>query len=273
MIDHAFDQMMHRPIDDLLIEANTIKEKVYQNCELTEKIHINGYDFVIHHYNKKKKNVIFYFPGGAFINSPTLLHFRFAKKAAKKLKCHIMMVQYPLFPEIDPKTTTNLVKKIINKYKKNNIMLMGDSAGANLALMVLSSLQNDNNNIVNKAIIISPWIDAKLDNEDINLIKQYDFILEKRNCQEIAKNLYLKYLNNKTYLCPSNEYKYKCDILLLSGGHEIFTPDAILWTKKQELLNVKHYVFKNMCHCFIIFPIIEAKKALNLVKKFIYTID
>lgn len=273
MINHAFNQMMHRPIDIILNDAKIVKEKVYYPCDLTQCIIIDNVKVIINHYNLKSNKVIFYFPGGAFINSPTLLHFKYAKKISKKLNCHVLLIQYPLFPEANPKITTLLMCKIINRFAYKNIILMGDSAGANLSLMILKRLHEKSVDIVDKLIIISPWIDGNLNNENIDLIKQYDFILDKDNCKKIAYNIYFKYLDNETYLCPNNEYIYPNKVLLLSGGHEIFTPDAIKWTINQKVLKVKHLVYKNMCHCFVIFPIKEARNAIKQIKRFIYNID
>ena len=80
------------------------------------------------------------------------------------------MVQYPLFPEIDPYSTATLIIKILKHKNINDLLLMGDSAGANLACFVLQCLHDSNLNYVKKAILISPFIDKSLNNKKICLI-------------------------------------------------------------------------------------------------------
>lgn len=270
MLNHAKDKMFHRPMDEILYNVKVVKPKYHFVCEKQETINIDNYDLILHHYNLKQKETILYFPGGSFIDPPTILHYKFAKKAAKKLKRHIIMIQYPLFPESNPIQTSILIRKLIDKLKITNPILMGDSAGACLALYILHGLNMANKNIVNKTILISPWFDAKMNNEEILLIQPYDFILNKDNCYTLAKEVFSKYINGRMYLCPSNnDFKYSSNILMITGENEIFTPDALKWTKKQNILNVKHLIYKKMCHCFVILPIKEANHAIKKISIFL----
>ena len=262
--------MFHQPIDKLLYNSKVVKPKYKYPCLLQHSFIIDNHEIITHHYNIKKKKAIFYFPGGAFMDAPSLFHYKFAKKIAKKTKSRVIMVQYPLFPEVDPITTTHLIKKVIKKYNYNDVVLMGDSAGANLTLYVLCSFQKENIDYIKKAILISPWIDGKLNNSKIDVIKQYDFVLDKQNCVSIAKDVYGKYLDDSIYLCPSqNDFKYQSKILMFSGEYEIFTPDAITWCEKQNVLKVKHYVYKKMCHCFAILPINNQRKVIKKILTFL----
>ena len=62
---------------------------------------------------------------------------------------------------------------------------MGDSAGANLTGFILQCLHKQNLNYVNKAVLISPFIDKQLSNKKLPLIRQYDFILNFENCKAL----------------------------------------------------------------------------------------
>lgn len=270
MLTYGKNNMMHRPIDKIIYDTKVIKKKYFFPCDIMETITIENVDLVLNHYNFKKKEIILYFPGGSFIEPPTILHYKYAKKIAKKLNKHVIMIQYPLFPECNPIESSILIRKLIDKKRWNKFILIGDSAGACLCLYILNGLNKANKDIVKKTILISPWFDATLKNEDILLIEQYDFILNKDNCQTLAKDFFSKYINGRMYLCPSmNDFRFQSDVLVLSGEYEIFTPDAIIWTKKQNILRVKHFVYKKMCHCFAILPIKEAKNALKNISIFL----
>lgn len=270
MCNHAKGVMLHRPTDKVLYNIKVVKPKYRFACKKEVKVTIDNIDIILHYFNINKKETILYFPGGSFIDPPTFLHAKFAKKIAKKLKKQIIMVQYPLFPESNPIQTSILIRKLIDRLNINNPILMGDSAGACLCLYILHGLNMANKNIVNKTILISPWFDGTMKNENIPLIQQYDFVLNKDNCYHLASDVFSKYLNGRMYLCPTNDdFQFKSNILLISGEHEIFTPDAILWSKKQNILNVKHLVYKSMCHCFVILPIKEANHAIKKIGKFL----
>ena len=270
MLDYFNNQLFHRPIDTILLDAKRVKEKLAYPCKLLEIIQIDYLDFIFHHYGIKHNNLILYFPGGAFTDPPTKLHYKFAKRLSNKTKSHVIMIQYPLFPEVDPSITASLLKQIISKKQYKDFTIIGDSAGANLAIYLLHNYHKDNVNIIRKTILVSPFVDSSMNNPKIKIIDSNDFILNKDNCYKISKHIYSKYLNNNMYLFPSsNEFKFNSNVLLISGGSEIFTPDAILWTQKQKVLKVKHYVYNKMCHCFTLFPIMQAKKAIKDINNFL----
>lgn len=269
MLTYFNNQMFHKPIDKLMYQSKVVTRKYRFPCKIEHQIEIDNINVFLHYYGTKYKNTILYFPGGSFNDAPTFLHYKFAKKISNKLKAKVIMVQYPLFPEVDPTITTKLVKRIIKHLRIDNITIMGDSAGANLAIYLLESYNLDNKDIINKTILISPFIDASLNNAYVKLIDSHDFILNKNNCYKMGKLLYSKYLNGNMYLFPkSSNFKFNSKVLLINGEKEIFTLDAILWMENQKVLKVKQSIYKSMCHCFTLFPIKQAKKAINEIRKF-----
>jgi acetyl esterase/lipase len=261
---------MHRPFDLIYHDSKVVKDYYRFKCDIEKQFIIENHVILTHCFNVKNKKIILYFPGGSFIDPPTILHGMFAKTLSKTLNYQVIMFQYPLFPELNPLETANLIYKIIIKMNISDYIILGDSAGANLALYILN-LHNQYNNYLSKVILISPWFDGKMSNKDISFIKDNDFILNKDNCYLLSLHVYSKYQNDKMYLAPKNkDFKYASNILLINGEKEIFTPDAKLWVKNQKILNIKHLVYKNMCHCFTLLPIKEANDALKEIKKFIF---
>ena len=238
------DQMFHRPFDVVLEDSKVVKKKYFYPCELQQTFEIDFVDVITHHYGCKYDNVIFYFPGGAFTDPPTFLHYRFAKKISKKLKKRVVMFQYPLFPEVDPNITVKFIRKIMDFYKFENITFMGDSAGANLCMYILRSLHQDDINIIKKIVLISPFVEGSMNNAHISLISSYDFILDVDNCKKMCEQLYSIYLKDGEKLFPqSNEFKFESNVLIISGGHEIVTPDIYQWMLNQNILKVIYLSF------------------------------
>lgn len=270
IINKHFKKMgMHKELDRILLDAQKKKKKKKFPCEFYEECFIDQHLISFHHFNTKSKKIFLYFPGGAFIYPPLKLHAKFAKKIAKKLNAHVILIQYPLCSELTPDKTAIIIKKLIEKLKYQEMILIGDSAGACLSLLVLSALQKSFNNKVKKIILISPWIDGKLNHPYIPLISDYDFILDRTNCQQLAKKVYDPLFQNNLYLCPSNnDFKYECKVLILSGGHEIVTPDIIKWVESQTILKVRHLIYSKMFHCFVLLPLKQSRHALKQIDLF-----
>lgn len=264
------NQTFHSPTDKVIESSKTIKKKYKYPCKIQEEISIDYHTFIFHHYNIKANKILLYFPGGSFIDPPTVLHYKYAKKIAKKLNLHVIMVQYPLFPEIDPYSTATLIIKILKHKNINDLLLMGDSAGANLACFVLQCLHDSNLNYVKKAILISPFIDKSLNNKKICLIRQYDFVLNYENCKALVEKVFKPILKENQNLFPDNNtFRFNSDILMISGQKEIFTPDIRIWCQNERKLNIKHMIYKDMCHCFPIVPCKQANDCIKNMKIFI----
>src|SRR5699024_1055480 len=95
----------------------------------------------------------------------------------------VIMPDYPLTPKYYYKDVYNMVeplyKEIIAKVGSDNVILMGDSAGGGLALGLYEKLAEDAIELPIKTILISPWLDVRLENQDIQEIEKRDTILNK----------------------------------------------------------------------------------------------
>ena len=86
----------------------------------------------------------------------------------------------------------------------------------------------------------------------------------------MCEQLYSIYLKDGEKLFPqSNEFKFESNVLIISGGHEIVTPDIYQWMLNQNILKVKHIIYKDMCHCFPIVPIKQANEAIKKIRDFL----
>ena len=111
-----------------------------KNC----KLDISNFNINIRIFASQKLNskAIIYFHGGGFVHGNIDTYDRLCSKIALKTNCLVISVDYKLAPEykfpIALEECYEIVKKLgsdlkINKYKFKKIILMGDSAGGNLA--------------------------------------------------------------------------------------------------------------------------------------------
>ncbi len=115
------------------------------NCtKINDKVLINNSYINIRIFASKNlnSNAIIYFHGGGFVHGSIDTYDRLCSKIAIRTNCLVISVDYKLAPEykfpIALEECYELVKKLgtdlkINKYKFKKIILMGDSAGGNLA--------------------------------------------------------------------------------------------------------------------------------------------
>lgn len=144
-----------------------------------------------------------------------------------------------------------LYKEITEKIEKDaEFILMGDSAGAGLSLALYQQNGESNNRLPDKTILISPWFDVRMDNPDIDNIK--DPIL-KKPLLKLSGKKYAGENGLKSYMVnpvlgPTDKLK---NIYILSGTRDMLNPDA----KKFAISNkekVNFIEYKDGIHNFVL---------------------
>ncbi len=90
------------------------------------------------------RGLILYFHGGAFVYKAAPYHYRLVKEYASTAGCDVLLVDYSLAPKNKyPKATEDAKDAymwVIERMKYNKIVLMGDSAGASIALSLMAEI-------------------------------------------------------------------------------------------------------------------------------------
>lgn len=180
---------------------------------------------------------ILYFHGGSYVAEATNNHWEFLKKIAKDTGYTIIMPDYPLTPKYNYKEVYNVVEplynQIIEKVGKSNLILMGDSAGGGLALGLYEKITQDNIETPAKTILISPWLDVRLENDNIKDVDKNDTILNK----ETLKLAGIAYAGNdgiNSYMVnPIDGDLSKIEnVEIFIGTYDILNPDCKLLKEK-----------------------------------------
>ena len=187
--------------------------------------------------NSNIQKEIFYFHGGAYVAEATKNHWDFLQKLAIDANARIYMPDYPLTPKNNYKDVYEMVESFYFEYIKRvdiqKLIVMGDSAGGGLALGLMEKVsQNDNisekdNILPKKIVLISPWLDVRLNNPKIDEIQKKDRILNKNNLQIVGKH-YAGSGGINSYLVNPIEgdlSKLK-NIIIFTGTNDILNPDV-----------------------------------------------
>lgn len=187
--------------------------------------------------------------------------------------CEVVMPIYPKAPSYHIDDTYDAIfemyNKLLTEVNSEDIVVMGDGTGGALALSFIQQLKASHQALPSKLYLISPLLDAQLDNKDItDSLDKKDVILDKTGIQRIlsvwSQNLPL----DDSRISPIyGELTDLPPVYMFGGAYEIYLPDMqrfanILADNSQE---IHFYEYKKMVHAFPLLPIRESHKVVKQI--------
>lgn len=260
-------------------EISEPPNKIEKTCNIDINVIRGRNVFTLTSKNKKindSNKTIIYFHGGAFISGITTPHWNFAQKLSNQFGLRIILPDYPVAPEKNYKDTIDfsidLYKETLEKYNSSNIYLIGDSCGGGLSLSISQILLEKNLISPKKIILLSPWLDLSMSNPDIIGLQKNEVMLLPEKLKK-AGELYSADLDVENPLISpinSNLAIYP-ELHLFIGTHDILLADSRKFVERAYKSGVKInlYGYDKMMHCWMIFPIPEAKKVVDKIGQII----
>ncbi len=219
--------------------------------------------------DENAKNTILYLHGGAYINELNYQHLLYCYKLSRKLGAYVLLPVYPLAPLHNVDETFELITSLYEKLiHKNNLTIMGDSAGGGLALSFCQFLKTINLPQPSNIVVFSPWVDISMSNPPYD--SENDPILGEIGLREIGKS-WAGNIDTKDYrVSPINgDNAGLPKTLIFSGTNEIFYKDIKKYVEKlkKDNVDVKFITGEGLFHIYPLFPMPEAKKAFKEIKK------
>ena len=222
------------------------------------------------------KHVIF-LHGGAYVMRAVRAHKNIVEKLVKKYHLKVTFIDYPLAPEntVDKahKMVMDAYKEIAQKYKADEFYLFGDSSGGGLALAFLQKLKKKQKlPFPKKTVLMSPWVDVSMENEEIEEFTEKDPILPLNGLivtgKQFAGNLNVKDpIISPIYGNMNNLGK----IFLIFGTNEILYPDCLKLSDMLEIsigTSVEIKIGENLCHDWILAPLKESEETIDEIGNF-----
>lgn len=208
--------------------------------------------------NDNKKYIV-YFHGGSYVAEATQNHWDFLENIVKDIGYTVIMPDYPLTPKYHYQDVFHMVeplyKEIVETVGSENVILMGDSAGGGLALGLYEKMAEEAVSLPVKTILISPWLDVRLENEKIQEIEKRDTILNK----EALRVAGIAYAGNdgiNSYLVNpiDGDMSTLHNIKIFIGTEDILNPDCHLLKEKADAVNgdVEIKEYENAKHIWIV---------------------
>ncbi len=243
-----------------------IETKEPRNLSKTMNLQIKKYMdrkiFIVTPKEKEQTNkIILYFHGGAYMAEATKQHWKFIEDIVKDTGATVIMPDYPLTPKHNYKDVFNMViplyKEIEDKIDSNKeFIIMGDSAGGGLSLALLEKIsQYSDYKLPNKTILISPWLDVRLNNSEIEIVQKRDKKLNKE-ALKISGMAYAGEGGDDSYLVNpiDGELSNLKDIIIFTGTKDILNPDVYELEKRAKEVDVKVDIreYQNASHIWLI---------------------
>ena len=132
---------------------------------------------------------------------------------------------------------------------------MGDSAGGGLGLALEEKISEEFLPLPGKTVLISPWLDVRLNNKEIDIVQAKDKQLNK-DTLKIAGISYAGEDGMDNYLVNPIDGKIRNikNIVILTGTNDILNPDVhVLVDKaKKEGIDIELKEYEGAAHIWII---------------------
>lgn len=240
---------------------------MYAEWICTERIH-------------SKKYVILYCHGGGYSTGSSLYARSITTKLASSTSIDVLSFDYRLAPENPyPAALEDAMKAweylLLLGYGGREIIVAGDSAGGNLALVLTHKLKQENRILPKSLILISPWTDLLSTGKSHNTRVDLDPILNEAYLNAMIKN----YADGEDIKNPLisplyGDFRGFPPTYIQVGDYEILLNDSTLLDKKmlKDDVLVRIDIFKEMWHVFQMSPFKTAYDSIDRIAYFIFDI-
>lgn len=193
--------------------------------------------------------VIMYVHGGSYVADLEKEHWKTCGDIINQLGCTIILPDYPLTPKYNYKDTINMMealyKKVIQQVEPSNLVVMGDSAGGGLALALVEKMGEENIAMPNQTILISPWLDVRMNNPKIAEIEENDPMLNKAALKLAGENYAGKDGIDSYLVNPVDGPLDKLqNVSIFTGTYDILNADVEVLKERAEKVGTKINVYE-----------------------------
>ena len=211
--------------------------------------------------------------GGGYVTEAQPPHLDVYAKLADLTGRRIYVPYYPLAPEHTPEQIHSWTRRFIDHVIEHNagepLLLTGDSAGANLALlMVRDGVKAD------RMVLWSPWVDVEMANPDLSINDGKCALLAHDSIEAIA-GAYAGGVDRRSLSPAHFENEDLPPTLVLSGSHDLLHPDIELYAAKRagQGAPVRLETAPKLFHDYMLIPSPEGRQALNRTAAFLNGTD
>lgn len=221
--------------------------------------------------DENAENTILYVHGGAYVLEINFFQLNHCKKLAKKLNAYVVAPVYPLSPSNQANQTYDLLTPLYEKLNsRNNLILMGDSAGGGFVYSFCQYIKNTDLPQPYKIITYSPWVNISMSNTPYN--SEEDATLGDVGLREIGKTWAGDWDTQDYRVSPMfGDNTGLPDTLIFVGSEELFYDDIKKYVEKlkNDDVNAKMSIGEEMFHIYPVFPISESNQVVKEIQEYL----
>ena len=236
-------------------------------------MYMNRKVFILTPENVEKTDmVILYFHGGSYMAEIAQEHWSFLEKIINNTGATVIIPDYPLSPKHNYKDVFDMVvplyNEIVSKINLENFVVMGDSAGGGLALALEEKITSENSEykLPVKTILISPWLDVRLGNPEIDEAQKNDKQLNK-DTLKLAGIAYAGNDDINSYLVNpvDGDLSKLQNITIFTGTYDILNPDVHVLEERAKTQGIRIDVreYEGASHIWILKDSKEEKELID----------
>ncbi|MEM9906835.1 MAG: alpha/beta hydrolase [Cyanobacteria bacterium P01_D01_bin.44] len=215
---------------------------------------------LIFHPPDNSDHLILYLHGGGFVMGSCQTHRRIAADLAETSGARVLCLDYRLAPEYPfpagLEDSLTAYHWLLKEFQPQQIALVGDSAGGNLALTTLLSLRDAGKALPASTVLISPYCDQTRTSQTIVSHAERDPMVSS----DMLNTITACYASNRDLRNPLISPLYADlsglpPLLVHVGAAEVLLDDALKIVRQIGLSNgsVELKVWRDMIHCFHLF--------------------
>jgi monoterpene epsilon-lactone hydrolase len=218
------------------------------------------------------RDFVVFLHGGGYVNEIVRAHWRFIGYLTRNAHVRCIVPIFPLAPHITAQDLVpamgDFLRKTLEDAGASKVTVIGNSAGAGLALAAAQWLRDFNYRQPNGLILISPGVNASLNRPEQQKIVVTDPLLDIPGTVEGAR-LYAGDLDiAHPYVSPLNgDMNGLAPMLLFSGTLDVLYPDSIDLAVKARAAGVPValHLRKGQPHNYPVMPTPEARQARAII--------
>lgn len=222
-----------------------------------------------------ERGVLVYLHGGAFYFGPVKEHWQYIARISRLAQMAALVIDYRMSPQNPfPAALNDILETVTKLDLPQNWFFVGDSSGGGMCVSAFLKLKEQNAaRLPKKLILLSPWLDATLENPAIELNKHEDAMMTVGRLSKAAG----EYAVNDDLKNPLISPMFGALKGLPPTLIQIGTADLLLWDCRKFYLkclevgiNVQYEEYPKAFHDFMMLSFLpEAKRALKSQVEFL----
>jgi acetyl esterase/lipase len=215
---------------------------------------------------------ILFFHGGAYLRNAVKPHWDFVYLLVQQFGYTVVFPDYPLAPANGYQEVHGMIEacyqEMVAKHNPGKVILMGDSAGGGLALVLAQKLRDSTVKQPGHIILLSPWLDLSLTNPGIPEIEKKDALLLVKGLKA-AGVAYAKDLSTRNPLVSPiyGDFLRLGKISVFTGTFDILFADARKFKGMcdQQGIEINYHEYPAMIHDWMILGFPESQQVLEQI--------